>query len=374
MRIVITHVPAGSGHEKAAQALAVAFHHLEPEAELFFLNALDQADRWYRWCFTQGYLNLVQRAPILWGGLYYLTDARPLMGPVQALHRFSNACHGRDLESFLLALKPDVVIGSHFFPMEVAAHLKRTRRLLSRLITVITDYLPHILWISPGVDGYAVGSPQTKEELLTRGIPSDRIRVTGIPVDPKFKGKNDRNNLKNRLGLEPERFTLLIGSGGEGLGPVVSLVQVLQRVQKPIQIVVVAGKNGALLRTLENLKPTVPHPLKVCGFVDNVDELMDASDLMITKPGGLTCAEAMTKGLPLILIPAIPGQETRNLRVLTSLGTAQAVHQLKEIPHLVENLYENGEPLERMRRRAAEVRLPEAAFEIARWAMESSPF
>lgn len=373
MRIVITHVPAGSGHEKAAQALAVAFHHLKPEAELIFLNALDQADRWYRWCFTQGYLNLVQRAPILWGGLYYLTDAHALMGPVQALHRFNNAQHGRALESFLLASRPDVVVGSHFFPMEVAAHLKKTARLTSRLITVITDYLPHTLWIAPGVDGYAVGSPQAKEELLARGIRADRIRVTGIPVDPKFKRKNDRNHLKNRLGLEAERFTLLIGSGGEGVGPVVSLVKALGHVQKPIQIVVVAGKNGPLLRTLENLKPTVPHPLKVCGFVDNMDELMEASDLMITKPGGLTCAEAMTKGLPLILISAIPGQEARNLRVLTSLGTAQAVHHLKEIPPMVEDLYKNPEPLERMRKRAAELCLPEAAFQITRWATEFPP-
>ncbi len=365
MKVFIMHVPAGSGHQKAAEAVAAALQASKGNHQVQMLDALDKADRWYRWCFTDGYLQLIQKARLLWGVLYGLSDIPFLTGLSRWVHRVNNAWHGKGLEDFLSDQRPDVVIGTHFFPMEVAAFVKRSRRIDMKLITVITDYVPHTWWTADGIDLYVVGSSITREDLLKRGIPDSRIQVLGVPIHPKFSRSNDRASLANRFGLDPEKPTVLIGSGGLGTGPIVSLVQLMEKVPKSLQLLVVAGKNETLFRQLEALRPLKLHSMKVYGFIDNMDELMDVSDLMITKPGGLTCAEAAAKGLALIFICPIPGQESRNLRVMEEIGFGITAHRLADAPVIVTRLFENRQELDRIRRKAREIGLPRCAEQIA---------
>ncbi|MBI3616123.1 MAG: hypothetical protein HY211_06370 [Candidatus Omnitrophica bacterium] len=370
MKILVAHVPAGSGHQRAAEAVAAAIRKLNSSAEVLLLDALEQADPWYRWMFGRGYLDLIQNAPFLWGMMYHLTDFKPFSRPVHWLHRFDNHLHAKPLEDFFIEAKADAIVGSHFLPMEVAGSLKAAGRISARLITSITDYLPHALWIAPAIDVYAVGSSHTKEELRARGVPKDRIRVTGIPVDPKFLQPGDRSLLTKKLGLDPERFTLLIGAGGAGTGPVRRLIHLLGQVREPIQLLAVAGKNDPLRRDLENLRPGFPHPMRVFGFIDNMQELMDVSDLILTKPGGLTCTEAMVKGLPLLLMEPIPGQERRNAHILKGLGAAVLADRLEEVPPLVEKFCLHPEQFQEIRSNAKQASRPDAAYQIAKLAVQ----
>ncbi len=365
VKILVTHVPAGAGHQRAAEVVAQSLKGSSGSAEVVLLNALEGVNPWYRWCFTRGYLWLIQQAPQIWGILYHLTDLSTLRRGVRWLHRTSNSRHARGLEAILLNARPEVIVGTHFLPMEVAAHLKESRRISARLVTVITDYLPHALWVVPGIDTYVVGSSQAKEDLLRRGIPSGKIELLGIPVDPKFSLSHDRSALARRLGLEPDRFILLIGSGGSGTGPIPALVDVLGKVTGRIQLLVVAGTNDLLYQRCEALKNRFPHPMQVYRFISNMDELMSVSDLIVTKAGGLTCAEALAKGLPLLLVSPIPGQESRNAQVLVQLGAALWAKSVPQVPGVVQHLLDHPEELEHLSRRSQEIRRPAAASQIA---------
>lgn len=369
MKIIVTHVPAGSGHEKAAEAICAALREMNPSLETTLLNALDGMSPWYQWSFTQGYLEMIHRFPQVWGTAYHLLDLRGLAWAAYKLHRISNASHGKILETILERRRPEVVVGTHFFPLEVAAYLKMKGRLQAKLIAVITDLLPHSVWISPGTDLYAVASPMTRTELLRRGVPEEKIKITGIPIHPKFARKGSRVQLQKKLGLQPDRWTLLIGSGGFGTGPIVELFEKLIPIREPLQILVVTGKNTGLLRRLESLRDRTSHAVTLYGFIDNMDELMEVSDLMVTKPGGLSCAEAMVKGLPLLLVAPIPGQESRNARILEREGIARLAQRLGAVGPLLQQLRAHPERLKEMADRGRIFGRPQAAADIARLAV-----
>ncbi len=367
MKILVTHVPAGSGHEKAAEAICGAIRRLQPQAETTLLNGLEGMSSGYQWAFTQGYLNLIHRYPHLWGLAYHLLDLDGgIAWAAYKLHRLSNASHGKVLEQIVLRHKPDVFIATHFFPAEVASYLKLKGRLSARLVTVITDYMPHNVWIAPGTDDYMVGMELTKEELVRRHVPREKIHVTGIPIDPKFAQRLDRRATAARLGLEIEQFTVLVCSGGFGTGPVEQVVRGMGKVPEPMQVLVVTGKNTKLYHRLEGLRGSFPHALKVYGFVDNMNELMECSDLFVTKPGGLSCTEAMVKGLPMLLTGAIPGQEVRNGRIIERFGAAVTAHRVEQVPELIRQLRADPDRLKEMGRIGPAAGHPDAAAEIAR--------
>ena len=368
MKVLVTHVPAGSGHEKAAEAVSNAVRKIRPDAEVTLMNGLDGMSSAYQWAFTQGYLGVIHKYPALWGAAYHLLDLQGLALGAYKLHRLGNASHGKVLEGILMRHNPDVCIATHFFPAEVASYLKMKGLLKAKLITVITDYMPHSVWISLGTDAYVVGMELTKQELVRRGIPPEKIHVLGIPTDPKFGRKGDRQAVAARLGLDPEMFTLLIVSGGFGTGPVEPLVHALRNIREPLQALVITGKNTALYHRLENLRSTFPHNLKVYGFVDNMDELMDVSDLFVTKPGGLSCTEAMMKGLPMVLVAPIPGQEIRNAWIIEKFGAAVLAGPVKKAPGIIQELRRDPARLKEMAHRGSSAGRPNAAMETARLA------
>ena len=369
MKILVTHVPAGSGHEKAAEAICIALRQVKPEAETILLNGLEGMSATYQWAFTQGYLDMINRWPFLWGMTYHLLDLRGLAWAAYKLHRLSNASHGKILEQIVLRHRPDVFIGTHFFPMEVVSYLKQKGKLSAKLITVITDTMPHAVWISPGIDAYVVGLDLTKQELVRRGVPAERVQVLGIPIDPKFGLRPDRKELAQRLGLDSNLFTLLICSGGYGTGPMEQMVESLRKVPERLQALVVTGKNTALFHRLENARAAFPHALKVFGFIDNMDELMSVSDLLITKPGGLSCTEALAKGLPMVLTNPIPGQEQRNGRIIERMGAAIMAGRVERIPKIVRSLRSDPARLQEMKRKALSAARPDAAMDTAKFAL-----
>lgn len=371
MKVLVTHVPAGSGHEKAAEAIHLAIREKHPSAESTVLDGLEGMRPWYQWLFTQGYISMIHNYPYAWGAAYYLADLPWLAWAAYGLHRLSNGSHGKNLEQIFLRHQPDAIACTHFFPVEVAAFLKKKGKLKSRIIAVITDYLPHSVWLAPGVDFYAVGASCTRDELIRRGVPGDKIRITGIPISPKFKHRHERSALARKLGVRDDLFTVLVSSGGFGTGPVEEEVASFRKIGgERLQILIVTGKNTSLYHHLEGIQASIPHDIKLYHFVDNMDELMDVSDVIVTKPGGLTSTEALAKGLPLILTAPIPGQETRNARILTEMGAAVLCPRPDDLPDCLKRLRADPEALKKLAKAGREHGRPDACCEVAKLAVE----
>jgi len=268
---------------------------------------------------------------------------------------------------WVVAERPDVVVTTHFFPADVVGALRRSGRLSSRFLIAITDLFPHRMWVAPEADVVAVGSEMTRQVCGQRGIPSERLRVTGIPVGSRFGQPVERTTVYQRLGLDPSRRTLLITSGGMGYGPIEGIVTGLvasEMAAERLQILVVCGNNHTLAARLERRCHEAPVPVRIFGFVETMPELMQASDLLVTKAGGLTIMEALTVGLPMVLCGIIPGQESLNAEYVVSQGAAVSAPHPRDAVARALQLVEHPEQLEAMRQKAKRLSRPHAADDI----------
>ncbi|HRZ39550.1 MAG TPA: glycosyltransferase [Candidatus Omnitrophota bacterium] len=311
MKILVVYATAGAGHKKAAEAL---YDGLKGSGhDVVYLDVLKYTNAFYHYSYVQGYTFLVKHLPVVWAAFFGLLDL-PWMRPVLVdFRRFYNAVNARAFHDYLRKEQFDCIFSTHFLPNEVAAYLKRTGQIHSKLICCVTDFDVHRIWISKGIDRYAVASPYTREKIISLGVDAQNVHVTGIPVNQKFSRNKNRAELKQKMGLKDGMFTVLMATGSFGFGPIEEVASRLQG----LQVLVVCGHNKALYQRMKsrNLPDVV-----VYGLVDNMDELMAVSDAMITKPGGLSISEALVTGLPLIFFSAIPGQEEHNVRVLARQG------------------------------------------------------
>jgi processive 1,2-diacylglycerol beta-glucosyltransferase len=205
---------------------------------------------------------------------------------------------------------------------------------------------------------YAVAAEHSRARLLARGIPAEAIVTTGIPISAKFATAPTRSEARRLLNLAQEIPVLLLLGGGFGVGPVEEAVSLLSKVQHPVQIVVVAGKNESLRSALQGIKSR--HSMTVLGFASNVHELMSAADLVLTKPGGLTSSEALAVGRPMLIFNPIPGQEAANSDFLLENGAAIKLNRLEDLPYRIDDLL-GSEQLERMAAAAKALSKPNAA-------------
>jgi processive 1,2-diacylglycerol beta-glucosyltransferase len=362
MRVLIATVTAGGGHLAAAAALDEAWRALRPA------DVVDQVDLskffspLHRKIVSDGYVKLVNHAPELWGMVFAKTDrpkaARALnrvraIFPSNSRHRF-----GRYVRQF----RPDVVLCTHYFPLETLAHLRHKRggpRPLA--VSVVTDFEAHALWMDACVDLYCVAAEETKARLVARGAAAEDVAVTGIPISGRFSAKLNLKALRKSLGLRDDLPVLLVPSGGFGMGPVAEILAELDKVEQPFQTVVVTGRNAELRRELA--AQDRKHSTKVLGFATNMHELMAVADLLITKPGGLTSSEALALGKPLFILNPIPGQEAANSDFLLEHGAAAKVNRVEDLPYRIEQLL-GSKKLAEMGRAAKALGRPGAARDV----------
>lgn len=366
-RILILYASAGHGHAKAALAVEQAIR-AQGLAEVKAVDALSVCPPYFKRGYEGLYYFLIRRAAWLWGFLYFLTDNKVVYIFVKIARRLHNAFFAKMLESYILTVDPDVLICTHFLGSEVADHLKQKGLLRAKLITVITDYLPHTFWLEKHTDLYAVASDETKVELMKRGVPENMIRITGIPIEEKFSHKLSRADAASKLNIDPDQFTVLVTSGGGGVGLVEPLVDQLLFQNQSLQILAVCGTNHALAQKLQK-KGSGPKIL-VFGFVDNIQELMSASDLLVGKGGGLTITESLCMGLPMVLVGALPGQETRNVSCMLSNGSARRARSATQAVSQIKEFISHGELLREYRLSAEKLGRPRAAFHIGDLAQE----
>ncbi len=294
--------------------------------------------------------------------------AAPVWRP---LRRLWNKLIGNRFLRALRANPPDVVIATHFFPAELLASERRAGRLSSRLVVVVTDLFPHRLWLTPGADLVVVGSEITAGWCRARGVPAERLAVLGVPVAEAFGRPVDRDALRRQLGLDPARRTVLVVSGGMGVGPMELIVRKLcepgSAWGERLQLLVVCGQNERLRQRLQDVALSAAMPMQVFGFVDTMPQLMQASDVMVSKAGGLAVAEAAAVGLPLVLCGVIPGQEQFNAEVMVREGAAVLAERPEHAVVQVVTLLNRPARLELMRTCAQRLGRPRAAEDIVEW-------
>jgi len=357
MKILVIHATAGAGHKKAAEAI---FHGLQAKGgfDARLVDALDYTNPFFKKNYPGSYTFLVTRLPWAWGFFFALLDL-PWMQPlVRKFRRLYNGFNAQALQEFLVREQFDGIITTQFLSAEVCAYLKRTGAIRSKIICVVTDFDAHRVWVNAGTDIYAAACEYTKNKLIALGVPSEKIFTTGIPTDPKFALKPDTIVLKKKLGVQDGLFTILIATGSFGMGPVEELMKLLEN----YQLLIVCGNNRVLY---ERLKPLAQKNAHVLGLVDNMDELMAVSNVMVTKPGGLSISEALVKNLPMLFFSAIPGQETNNIKVLSTYEVvSQAQSSLPQIAETIHEWDSNPKDLDALRQRMSELAKPNAVADI----------
>lgn len=364
LRVLVFSATFGAGHVRAAEALIESIRKINPYAEIRHLDCWAILGKKFNTVLTDFYIGMIKRTPKLWGKLYYSTAE---ISPDSMLQRFlNNTGQGKYLK-YINSFQPDFIICTYPTVAGVLAQLRLKKILEIPLVAVVTDYAVHNQWIHPGVDLYIVACSDIYDGFVARGIDPDRIKVTGIPVSPKFECNLNRLEITESLGLLPDRPTCLIMGGAYGvLSELKELCKTLADTSVPSQTIVVCGQDKNLYESLDDVIENARNPMLRFGFVRNVDELMSAADIVITKAGGLTVSEALTKRLPIIIYKPIPGQEQENASYLEKIGAGITADTREELEKILLSLMEHPEYMETMRQAAAKALPREAAEQAVR--------
>ncbi len=364
MKILILHATAGAGHRRAAEAIGKAFQNAAPSAEVKISDILDFTPPLFRKTYAEGYLDLVRKAPELWGYLYSKSDRKaqePWRKEIRALFNKLNAV---SFFKFYRDFDPDVAVCTHFMPLQLLASGKRRDRNPAPVYCAITDFTVHGLWIEEGVDCYYVANDEARRHMIRRGQPEDRIMVTGIPIDPVFEKQQSKDEALQALGIDSDLPVVLLLGGGFGVGPTLELIRSFGQETPVCRLLVVTGANEKLRKQAEILAGTVSTPMTVYGLVSNIHVMMDACDLVITKPGGLTTSEVLAKGKPMLVIDPIPGQEQRNCEEVLEAGAAARLFEAEDACYKVASLLNDRPRLAQMECNARKIGKPRAAAAI----------
>jgi processive 1,2-diacylglycerol beta-glucosyltransferase len=362
MRILIATVTAGGGHLAAAAALEEAWRGLRPKDTVERVDVVKFFSPLHRKIHAEGYVKLVARAPELWGMIFAKTDDPKVARRLNRIQELFPSLARARFARYLAAFNPDVVLCTHYEPVDAVGQLRRKQKATRPfLASIVTDFEAHALWMDADVDLYCVAAEETKARLVARGAAAAAVAATGIPIAAKFTASVDALAVRRALGLRDDLATLLVLSGGFGMGPVGKILGALDKVPREFQTVVVCGRNEELRRELAAQDRT--HPTRVLGFASNMHELMAVADFILTKPGGLTSSEALALGKPLFILDPIPGQEAANSDFLLERGAAAKVNRVEDLPYRIEQLL-GSKKISQLAARARELGRPDAARSV----------
>jgi len=362
-RILFLYLTKHSGHYAAAMAIEQAARRLDGHVESMLLDSFSHANPVLSKVTLRAYLAALKAAPEIWEWMYDNPEFKERTAKIRDLLNRGNS---KKLQRILDGFQPDVVVCTQAFACGVLASWKQaTGNGWPALVGVLTDFVAHRYWAHEKVDLYIAPNDDTKRSLVSQGVPPERVRVHGIPVGDRFNQTADRAAVYKGLGLKSGMPMVLVMGGSLGLGPMKSVIRKLDKLPQPFNIVAVTGKNEELKERLERRGQKLRHPTKVFGFVENVHDLMDVAEMVITKPGGITTAECLVKRLPMIIINPIPGQEAKNTEFLLSQDVAVEAEDASDVMLFVDEFLRNPERLRQMRDAARMVGRPQAALHAA---------
>jgi len=361
-KVLILSASAGTGHVRAAEALEKVFLQQPDVGEVRNVDALRFTNRLFR----DFYSKLVQRAPTILGIVYNSTD-EPWR--TDRMRLMLDRLNTGPLERFIARFKPDITVCTHFLPSEIISYLISKGKLDARLSIVVTDLDVHAMWLCRTFHRYFVALEESKVHLQVLGLPGDHITVSGIPIDPAFAQIGNRDELRREAGFDTDRPLFLISGGALGVSPAAGVLDGLARLRHPAQAVVICGKNTEMqaemeyqARAIEAANPGLT--IRVLGYTDVMHKWMQMADLFIGKPGGLTTAECLASGLPMIIVAPIPGQEDRNSDHLLEKGIALKCNEFTTLAYKIDGLLDQPAILQTMREKARWYGRPNAAATI----------
>ncbi|MCK4852286.1 MAG: hypothetical protein KAS86_04145 [Candidatus Omnitrophica bacterium] len=361
-QVLLFYISRYSGHFRAAEAIRNALLELDGSLGIEMIDAFDYANPVLGRIITRAYLEIIKKKPDLWGNIYDNPDVlKKARKAREALHKYNKPKMKRLLDAFA----PEGVYCTQAFPCGMVADYKKTYGNNVPLIGVLTDHAPHSYWLFDEVDIYVVPSKKSADILEQKGVPPEKIRIYGIPVDSGFRREHEKDRIRADYGLLSERPTVLIMGGSQGLGDMEGVVRsFLGDREHCYQLLVVTGTNRRLYKRLTGLIPSGNDLVRVFPYIENIEELMEVSDIIITKAGGMTTAETLAKRLPMLIVNPIPGQERMNTEHLVAGGAALEVRDYNKIHDVINELFGPGDTLKRMKENAERLAMPDSALKI----------
>ncbi len=362
-RVLILSASYGAGHNQVSRALQEGIKSIDPTTEVDIVDFFQFVSEPFNRLTQTLYVQSVRRLPAGYGLFYKRTGHIP---PDSVWQRQLNHLGKENLLDYLDRHDPDLIVCTFPTPAGVLSELKEEGLVDVPVHVVITDYVVHSQWIHPHVDRYYVADGSVGAGLEERGMAPDRITVTGIPIRREFAGRVDRADARTALDLSQEMPAVLVMAGAFSmLGGLPEIVRVLERLEVPHQTIVIAGHDKKLEKRLKTITKNALFPVRVLGFVEDVKSYMSAADLIISKTGGITVAEALACGLPLVAFNVIPGQEASNCKFLLKKGAARYARQPAQLESVLRRLLNEPDALARMSRAAAALARPDAALDVA---------
>lgn len=376
-KVLIMSASTGGGHNRAARAIkeeleSRTIDNMSIECEI--VDSLKLVNNTMDKVISRGYEKSALYTPKAYGSVYRFSETT-----IASKNEFKTnpltSLMARKFKHLLNESTPDLIIGTHPFPMIALSTLKKNNNIhsLSRsesfykstkvdippMISVLTDYTTHSTWIQNEIDYYIVGHEYVKELLVYEGVDSEKVKAFGIPVEKSFLSHRDRETVLTELGLSPEKLTVLLMGGSFGAGNIKETLEDLIAIDRDFQILVITGRNEHLKDKLSKMLDSTIHNKNICllGYTNKMNDILASIDVLISKPGGLTTTEALLNDVPMIVPYFIPGQEEENLDFLTNCGAALRTTKKYSLPVLLKVLIDDPSRLDNLRKNIKSIRL-----------------
>lgn len=366
MKVLVLSVTAGQGHNSTAKAISDYLTGVG--ADVRVLDTMRYINRALGETVDKGYLFVSSKAKPVYKGAYRLAELRKKSSTEANPAIITAKMFSPKLKKYIDNYNPDVIICTHIFPAMSLDILKSENKLKAKTIGILTDFAFHPFW-EEGVliDYVVVPNSSLLYKAREKGFADSQVLPFGIPINPKFERSISKTDAKQMFGLDKDKTTILLMGGSMGYGNIDKTLKKLDAIDGDFQIINICGNNKRTKERIDSM--SFSKKVLNLGFVDYVDELMDASDIIVTKPGGLTISEALAKGLPMVIINPIPGQEDRNTEFLVNSGCAMAVSPTFELDEIIFLLSNNPERLRIMRESIALYAHPDSTRHICDFAI-----
>ena len=376
-KVLIMSASTGGGHNRAAKAMkdeiekkCIDGEHITCE----IIDSLKLINTTMDKIISSGYEKSAKYTPKAWGGVYKMSDAN-IVSKHEYKGNLFNTLLASKLKKLLKERKPDLIIGTHPFPMIALSTLKKkypyrnafNSFFVPPLISVLTDYTAHSTYIQDEIDYYIAGDEYVKEVLISEGVDGDKIKPYGIPVEKSFLEHREKSVVLEELGLAPDKFTVLLMGGSFGAGNIKDTLKELLEIDRDFQIIVITGRNETLKEKLEKSleKHDIDKNISILGFTQDMNDILSAVDIIVSKPGGLTTTECLLKELPMIIPYYIPGQEEENMDFLSNCGAALRTSKKFTISVLLKVLIDNPTKMELLKNNIKSIKKQNTAEDIA---------
>lgn len=354
-RILIFYGSYGGGHLSASRSIRDYIQSNYPDSEIMMVDCIEYINKLFNKVTTKAYVDFSKNARWIWKQLYYGSES----GGLARISNSINRIMAIKLDKLIQEFCPTLIISTHPFSSQMCAILKQKGKVNCTLATVMTDYAPHNQWLVAHefVDYYFVAHEGMKEQLIERGVEPNKIYATGIPLSNRFLLNYDKPKILQEYNLNPDKKTILFFCGGEygfGKDKTFNRLKAIIDTFPNLQVIAIAGRNEKMKERFDALveETNSRNTVKILSYTNQVPELMSVSDLVITKPGGLTTTESLASGLPLIIIDPLPGQEEENADFIEKSGAGIWIKENDDIQNILFDVLGNTYKLQDMKIRA----------------------